>query len=61
MTDNIKKLYKRARADEKFLSEIKNDSANNKKPGIFAHWMEEHLFAMCYYGWYIAKHGKYND
>jgi hypothetical protein len=56
MTPRVKKLYKSAIKNEKFLNAIK-EADNDTKPGIFADNNDKVIFATMYYGWIVSEHG----
>lgn len=56
MTAKIKKIFSRAKNDELFLKDILH-ADGDKKPGLLSSDLEDHLFSITYYGWYVGRHG----
>jgi len=58
MTEKVLKLYEGALNNEEFIEEIRY-ADNDKPPTIFSDELTKHIFAVTYYGWLVAKYGKY--
>lgn len=56
MTTKIKKVYKSAIKNTRFLQDIK-EADNDTKPNFLSSDLEKHLFAAIYYGWLVGKYG----
>ena len=56
MGPRIKKLYNRAKKDEKFKAALLS-ADGDKFPGLFDNEVDKIAVAGFYYGWLIAKHG----
>ena len=56
MEPKVKKLYKSAIKNKRFLAAIEN-ADNDKKPNMFDDNLTKVLFATMYYGWLVAKYG----
>lgn len=54
MSDKARRKYKKAMADEQFLSEMLSVHGD-KKPGFFAGEIEKHMWAAAYQGYCAAK------
>jgi hypothetical protein len=56
VSTKVKKLYKSALKNEKFLSAI-FEADGDEKPGLFSRKAEKLVFASVYYGWLVSEYG----
>lgn len=56
MTARIRKLYKSACRNDKFLQAIKQADGDSV-PKSNAEELEKYFFAAVYYGWLVSEHG----
>jgi len=57
MTTQHSNLYTGGKENQEFLDGIK-EADNDNPPSYFADDIEKIIFAVIYYGWLVAKHGR---